>query len=82
MSIFSVSLGLVLLAFQTLLDVGGDLLFHLREREVSLDEFDCFRDSGVSLYRIVVMLFDTVLFLSCLDSELPLCNRELFGVVL
>ena len=74
MSIFSILLSLVLLAFQTLLDVGGDLLFHLRECEVSLDKFDCFCDSRVSLYQIVMMLFDTVLFLSCLDSELSLCD--------
>ena len=72
MSIFSVSLRFVLLAFQTLLNIGSDLLFHLREYEVPLDKFDCFRDSRVSLYWIVIMLFDTVLFLSWLDSEFPL----------
>lgn len=82
MSIFSVSLRFILLAFKILLNIGSNLLFHLRERKVSLDKFDYFRDSGVSLYRIVMMLFNIVLFLSWLDGELSLYNRELFGIVL
>jgi hypothetical protein len=81
-SIFGVSLCFVLLTFETLLDVGGDFLFHLREREVPLDEFDCFCDSRVPLHWIVVMLFDTVLFLFWLDGELSLDNGKFFSVIL
>ena len=72
MSIFCVLLRLVLLAFQILFDVGSDLLFHLRECEVPLDEFDYLCDSGVSLYRIVVMSFNIGLFLIWLNVEFPL----------
>lgn len=82
MSIFGVALSLVLLAFETLLDVIGDLLFHVREREIPLYEFDCFGDPWMSLHWIVVMLFDAVLLLIGLYSELPLQYWELLGVVL
>jgi len=44
MSIFSVALSLVLLAFKTLLNIISNLLFHIREREIPLYKFDCFSD--------------------------------------
>jgi len=43
-SILSVALSLVLLAFKILLDIVSDLLFYVREYEIPLYEFDCFGD--------------------------------------
>ena len=45
MSIFGMALSLVLLAFETLLDVVSDFLLHLREYEIPLYELDCFGDA-------------------------------------
>ena len=72
MSIFGVALSLVLLVFETLLNVTSDLLFYVRECEIPLYEFDCFGDARMSLHRVLVVLSNAVLFLADLYSELPL----------
>jgi hypothetical protein len=82
MTVLGVSFRLVLLAFETLLDVVGNFLFHVWKHEVPLYEFDRFRDTRVPLHGVVVMLFDTVLFLVWSNNEFPLYYWEFFGIVL
>jgi hypothetical protein len=50
MTVSGVSFRLILLAFEILLDVVGNLLFHVRKHEVPLHEFDRFRDTRVPLH--------------------------------
>jgi hypothetical protein len=63
MTVFGVSFRLILLAFETLLNVVSNLLFYVRKHEVPLYEFDRFRYTRVPLHWVIVVLFDIVLFL-------------------
>jgi hypothetical protein len=82
MTILGVSFRLVLLVFETLLDIVSNFLFYMREHEVPLHKFDRFCDARVSLHGVIVVLLDTVLLLVWSNDEFPLYHWEFFGVVL
>jgi hypothetical protein len=82
MTVLGVSFRLVLLAFETLLNVVGNFLFYVREHEVPLYEFDRFCDARVTLHGVIVVLLDVVLLLVWSNDEFPLYYWEFFGVVL
>jgi hypothetical protein len=82
MTVLGVSFRLILLAFETLLNVVSNFLFYVREHEVLLYKFDRFCDARVTLYRVIVVLLDVVLLLVWSNDEFPLYYWEFFGVVL
>lgn len=77
-TVFSMSFYLVYLTFYALFDVCRNLLSHLWECEVSLDEFNGFSNSRMSLSRVFVMLSNIFLLLVQLNIKLPLHNRKFF----